>query len=911
MTSYKKIFHLTEKLLQKEKFLSNAQKLYAVEKDPGYENFARSAAVCVQALKEAGFSDIESISIPCDGVTSFMDHTMPQAWDRTGRCTLEIINRPEIADAEKLLCDSNRNALEAGIWSPPTPPEGICGEVITGETVQTTPESAAGKYVFITEPPKNLQMISWSKANAAGVVCTKMEAADFAPDELCWMNGVGHYGWYYSKGDKRIPVFVLTPRRAEFLQRLLASGPVQLRGVMNTRIYDGDIQIITGRIPGESPQELMLMAHIYEPFIADDAVGFAGSVEIGRLLKELEQLGKFRLKRSLRVVFTMERYGFFAYLSDPKRAKKIFAAQNMDAFCSKTYSIGGMPLSFFMSPVCNPFFGDVLQKKMLDTLLPDVKYRWRHSVLHDDSLGGDPDLDIPTLWIEEGTGKYHHNKHRAFNEIDEDLAPRILALLTAYCAVMLSSDASDLRHAVTPYITAFAKERIRDVSRAWRAKEIDSAEAEYRLKLIHHFASGRLRSFNKLQSALVSAAECKQLVNSLPGLLLPASPLPDLTPWEVRADNMFIKRCQKADIPFSFARIPHQERQFWQCATNRLLLPLSNGRRSLLEVMKMQRFSENPPAKPFTKAELQQYIAYVEYLEKYGYVTIDRPGHTTPEDFARALKKLGVTENMQLIVHTGLASFGRFDGGPQEYCRTIMDAIGKNGTLMMPAFNQYDMSDTNGVFDWKNTVSKVGAVTEFFRNMPGVVRSLDPTHSVAVWGRNKIDFIRHHHQLPAMHRNSPIGLLEQAGGYCLLAGCRTAVTFRHVVETSLKCPCCGQRTEEYGAILPDGSRSKLRAWAWMNGSCRAIRHGEIYSWLQKNGKIREIMLGNAHLRLFKLSDYRAAYERLLKGKNGCRGCEVRPRQNEFSVPGDWDTENDCLKPDSTAFTGEIDWEKYC
>ena len=91
--------------------------------------------------------------------------------------------------------------------------------------------------------------------------------------------------------------------------------------------------------------------------------GFAGSVEIGRLLKELEQLGKFRLKRSLRAVFTMERYGFFAYLSDPKRAKKIFAAQNMDGFCSKTYSIGGMPLSFFMSPVCNPFFGDVLQKK--------------------------------------------------------------------------------------------------------------------------------------------------------------------------------------------------------------------------------------------------------------------------------------------------------------------------------------------------------------------------------------------------------------------------------------------------------------------------------------------------------------------------------------------------------------------
>jgi aminoglycoside N3'-acetyltransferase len=160
-----------------------------------------------------------------------------------------------------------------------------------------------------------------------------------------------------------------------------------------------------------------------------------------------------------------------------------------------------------------------------------------------------------------------------------------------------------------------------------------------------------------------------------------------------------------------------------------------------------------------------------------------------------------------------------------------------------------------------------------------------------------------------MHRNSPIGLLEQADGYCLMVGCYTAVTFRHIVETSLKTLCCGQRSEEYPAILPDGTRTKLRAWAWMNGSCRAIRHQEIYSWLQKHGKIKELVLGNSHLRLFKLADYRTAYERLLKGKNGCAGCEIRPRQNSFSVDSDWDLQNDCLKSVSTAFTGEIDWEK--
>ena len=44
-------------------------------------------------------------------------------------------------------------------------------------------------------------MLAWSQAGALGVVCTRMEAVDVAPDHLCWMNGVGHFGWYYSKDD--------------------------------------------------------------------------------------------------------------------------------------------------------------------------------------------------------------------------------------------------------------------------------------------------------------------------------------------------------------------------------------------------------------------------------------------------------------------------------------------------------------------------------------------------------------------------------------------------------------------------------------------------------------------------------------------------------------------------------------
>ncbi len=906
MQSPSQLFRLASRHLRMDALLRNAAALYVWEKDPGYANFKKSAEVCVRALEEAGFSDIEKIPLPADGVTTFMDHTMPQAWDRIGRCTFELL-APKLPAKKRLLCDSDRDPLEAGIWSPPTPKDGLVGEVVDGDAEGA---DVTGRFVFTREPPKNRCMIAWSQAGALGVVCTRMEAADVAPDNLCWMNGVGHYGWYYSKDDRRLPVFVLTPRRALFLETLLKKGPIRARGVMRTRIHDGVIHTVTGRIPGDSPEELVLLAHLYEPFLADDAVGFAGCVEAGRMLKQLAAAGRIRLRRSLRVVFSMERYGFFGFFSDPKRTRRIFAGQNMDGFCSKTYSLGGMPLRFFMSPVCNPFFGDVLQKRMLDTILPDVKYICRHSVLHDDSFGGDPDLGFPTLWIEEGTGKYHHNKHPAFNEIDEELTPRLLALITAYAAELLCAEPAELRRRALTETLRHCRERIREVRDAHRAGVIGDWEAGYRLKLARHFAEGRLRSLNRMEQGLVSEAEIQEAVAPVfaRGWKAPEPVLPDLTPMEARADNMVVKRLQRGCIPFSLARVPVHERVLWPCATNRPVLPLSDGTRSLLEALRMQRYTESIPQQPFTKDELKLYIDFMRYLEKYGYVAIASPRKTSAKDFAEALKAVGVRRGMQMVVHTSLAPFGRFEGGPERYCRELQKAVGKEGTLMLPAFNFYDMSDTGGVFDWRDTAAKVGAAPECFRKMPGVLRSLDPTHSVSVWGRDKVKFIAHHHQVPAMHQDSPIGLLEQAGGYCLMVGCHTSVTFRHVVETSNGVRCCGQRAEEYPAILPDGTHAKLRAWAWMDGHCPAVNHEEIYGWLKRHGKLSEVVLGNCHLRLFRLADFRTAYERLLHGPNGCAHCTIRPRKNAFSVPSDWDSKRNRLKK-SDAFTGDIDFTR--
>jgi len=63
------------------------------------------------------------------------------------------------------------------------------------------------------------------------------------------------------------------------------------------------------------------------------------------------------------------------------------------------------------------------------------------------------------------------------------------------------------------------------------------------------------------------------------------------------------------------------------------------------------------------------------------------------------------------------------------------------------------------------------------------------------------------------------------------------------------------------------------------------------------------MLGNAQLCLFRLADYRAVYEALLR-KAKCPTRSARPRVCAATVKSDWDNRRGKLKK-TTAFTGEL------
>lgn len=99
---------------------------------------------------------------------------------------------------------------------------------------------------------------------------------------------------------------------------------------------------------------------------------------------------------------------------------------------------------------------------------------------------------------------------------------------------------------------------------------------------------------------------------------------------------------------------------------------------------------------------------------------------------------MGIETGQSLLVHSSLSSLGAVRGGANTVIQAIQEALGPSGTLMMPSSPvtalQAEFVRSRAVFDVRNTPSAMGAITERFRQQPGVLRSLHPTEPVCALG---------------------------------------------------------------------------------------------------------------------------------------------------------------------------------
>ena len=158
----------------------------------------------------------------------------------------------------------------------------------------------------------------------------------------------------------------------------------------------------------------------------------------------------------------------------------------------------------------------------------------------------------------------------------------------------------------------------------------------------------------------------------------------------------------------------------------------------------------------------------------------------------RQLLDLGVEPGGVLLVHAAYSQVGPVEGGPWGLVAALRDALGANGTLVMPSLS----SDDENAFDPKTTpCSDVGIVAQTFWRSPGILRS-DSPHAFSAVGPHA-ERITAPHPIDVPHGlDSPVGRTYELDAQVLLLGVgHDANTTVHLAEN-----LAGTRRGEAGTI---------------------------------------------------------------------------------------------------------------
>jgi len=182
---------------------------------------------------------------------------------------------------------------------------------------------------------------------------------------------------------------------------------------------------------------------------------------------------------------------------------------------------------------------------------------------------------------------------------------------------------------------------------------------------------------------------------------------------------------------------------------------------------------------------------------------------------AADLRCAGVRPGGTLFVHSSLRAItpGRtLPGGPATVIRALLSALGPEGTLLLPCLSHMTVGPFSPYFDVDRTPCCVGAIPEFFRTWPDVLRSVNPTHSICAIGPLAASLLADH---PLDHTpcgpHSPLSRLPAARGQILMLGCGLRPnTSMHAIEETAAVPYLFlPHSVEYLCTLADGQRIRL------------------------------------------------------------------------------------------------------
>src|SRR5688572_1411395 len=230
-----------------------------------------------------------------------------------------------------------------------------------------------------------------------------------------------------------------------------------------------------------------------------------------------------------------------------------------------------------------------------------------------------------------------------------------------------------------------------------------------------------------------------------------------------------------------------------------------------------------------------------------------------------ALESCGAFNSDLLLVHSSLSACGSIDGGPTTVINALRSWITDSSALALPT-HTWSYPDATGVapvYDFRSTPSVVGTITNYYWGQPGVVRSLHPSHSIAVSGPGAGDLCCDHElrETPCGAGTPYLRIATGSSSVLMFGATMDAYTLFHTAEDAADVPYL--YFPEQVTLRTRGADDVVReVQMWRQDMSVTRRFAATADWLAEQGLLIRRKLGLGEL-LF-IPNARALHERMVE-----------------------------------------------
>jgi len=422
-------------------YVADIIRYHRIQASPG---FRAAAEHCREVLQGFGVS-AEVLAFPANEATSYWSRPMFQEWAAT-EATLHLI---EPANQARKLADFAE--VKCSLIQRSAPAQNLEAEVVLLEDGEEEEDyqglDLTGKVVLTKGDPDRVHELAVNRHGAAGIIFDGMREIPPVRQRIDMPDAVEYRAFWWQPGDRKCFGFVLSPRKGENLRKLIKSRqreskpPVKVRAQVVSQLYDGQMEVVSALIPGETDERVVVVAHLChpQPSANDNASGAAAALELARTLQRLIAGGKLpRPKRAIQILLVPEMMGTYAYLAAHEdEIDRMVAGVNLD-MVGQNQDVCHSVFIVEHTPEAMPSFAATLLERLREEWLggaqnpgSSASYSlFRHAVTpfsggSDHYILSDPSVGVPTPMLIQWPDRYWHTSEDTLDKVD----PRMLAVL--------------------------------------------------------------------------------------------------------------------------------------------------------------------------------------------------------------------------------------------------------------------------------------------------------------------------------------------------------------------------------------------------------------------------------------------------------------------------------------------------